>query len=116
MLFCRSYNASSGSCEQVSCPDCRVSVSARILSRHRRVTHGISEADRLCRATFVNQSSTPRSRSNSRETSDLRLSGVVPTTQGTTQSPSCEGAPSYVLADAAKALLQQHHLTTKEQL
>ena len=47
--------------EQVSCPDCRVSVSARNLSRHRRVTHGTSEADRLScdvRESIVNTSFT----------------------------------------------------------
>ena len=100
--------------DRVTCPDCSVSVLKNNLSRHRRHVHPPSSTSRVCRAVTVTKES--RSRSSSRETATSDPAAGAETEVVEAIVSASRSATTYQLIDAARAMLQQHHLTSEEAL
>jgi hypothetical protein len=115
--------------DRVSCTQCGALVSVRNLSRHRKEVHGISlvpgkssslpEQNLTSGSVIIPEHSTIRSRSSSAETRTSfiglempRCLSVMSEAYGTESSePS-----STLLAEVARAVLDQHHQYTETQL
>ena len=101
--------------DKVTCPNCALSVSRANLSRHCRVVHGEASSQRVCRR--VTTDSEPRSSSRNAAISDDPAR--IPTSRSAAP-PTVIDRPSrsstYLLMDAVRSLLEQHHLITEEQM
>ena len=111
------YFCSASMADKVTCPNCALSVSRANLSRHCRVVHGEASSQRVCRRVTTDPE--PRSRSSSRDTAISDDPARIPTSRSAASSTVVDRpsrSSTYLLMDAVRSLLEQHHLITEEQM